>query len=245
MIGAVLRKESRRVVNLTGGAVAASQTLKYDVSALGRDDIRRLMLSIVERDVAAETAAGNPPSITEVDGNKMKPASQAQKKIIVLFGVQLPVAALRTIEGLLMDAIAASTTPKTGRLGDPSSWEWRHIRSGRTIPIAGSGSISFGPRDFLVLRPRLGYASAANKRVASGERALTYNPAKAKRVAKRNQGLGFMAMAARACRQVPDLVPFSVTVGMTTQYPAPGEVRNIGGTAYLLVAPRRRRGIRR
>jgi hypothetical protein len=41
-------------------------------------------------------------------------------------------------------------------------------------------------------------------------------------------------------RGVSDLVPFSVTVGMTSKFAVPGELRKIGGTAYLLIAPRRR-----
>jgi hypothetical protein len=100
----------------------------------------------------------------------------------------------------------------------------------------------FGPNDFLVLRPKLNYASAVNKRVAKGSKSLEYRASNARKgkTAKRNQKLGFMAKTARDTRGFADLVPFSVTVGMTTKYSVPGELRKIGGTAYLLIAPRRR-----
>lgn len=236
----------RKVINLAGGGMTASETLRMDMEATSKADVHAMILQIVGQETTAQSKLGNPPSITEVDGSKSKPVSSVNKKVVVLFGVQLAAEALRQVESALMTAIASSTNEITGALRNPANWEWRHIRNGKNVPISRSAPISFGPRDFLVLRPssRIPYASAANKRVASGSRSLNYNPGKSKRVAKRNQNLGFMAMAARMARQIPDMVPFSVTAGMTTAFQVQGEVRKIGGTAYLLIAPRRRRAFR-
>ena len=227
----------RRVFNVSSGGSAVTESLRIDVTNVSKSDIQSMMISIVAEETANQSKMGNPPSITEVDGSKSKPVSQVYKKVTVLFGVQLARSALKQVERLLSENISATTSAKTGALSDMSNWEWRHIRNGRTIPLAES--INFGPRDFLVLRPKLGYASAVNKRVAYGSNSLTYNPANAKRVAKRNQKLGYMAATARQARQVSELVPFSVSVVMTTAFKVPGELRKIGGTAYLIIAPRR------
>jgi hypothetical protein len=237
-MNAVVKRKVYSVGNGTSSAV--TESLRIDVTNVSKEDIRKLMLSIVGNETTKQTRIGNPPQITEVDGSKYKPVSQVNKKIVVLFGVQLPGSALGQVERLLSANISSSTTANTGALADMNNWEWRHIRNGRQIPITG-GAISFGPRDFLVLRPKLAYASAANKRVASGSKSLTYNPANSKRVAKRNQKLGFMAATARQARRVKDLVPFNVSVGMTMAFKVPGELRKIGGTAYLIITPRRGR----
>lgn len=228
-----------------GGASAITESLRLDMTNASKADIRSMLLAIVGEETAAQTKLGNPPSITEVDGNRFKQPSQVNKKIVVLFGTSLAVATLREVESMLMRNIISSTESVTGSLADASNWEWRYIREGRQVPITGK-NISFGARDFLVLRPKLGYASAVNKRVASGSRSLEYRASNSRKgkTAKRNQKLGFMAMTARQCRQIADLVPFSVTVGMTTAFKVPGELRKIGGTAYLLIAPRRK-GYRR
>jgi hypothetical protein len=226
----------RKVINI-GGGTSVTETLRLDVSNIGKADIRKMLMAIIGQESANQTKLGNPPSITEVDGNKSKPVSQVNKKVVVLFGVQLAMSALKQVERLLSANISASTTANTGALADMSNWEWRHIRNGRQIPLAST--INFGPRDFLVLRPKLAYASIANKRVAAGSKSITYNPTKSKRAAKRNQKLGFMAATARQARQVSELIPFNVSVGMTTAFKVPGELRKIGGTAYLMITPRR------
>lgn len=231
----------RKVYSVGNGiSTAVTESLRIDVANVSKEDIRKLMLTIVANETKKQTAIGNPPQITEVDNSKSKPVSAVNKKIVILFGTSLPGNALRQVESLLMANISTSTNANTGALMDMKNWEWRHIRNGRQIPITG-GAINFGPRDFLVLRPKLAYASAANKRVASGSKSIDYNPANAKRVAKRNQKLGFMAATARQARRVKDLVPFNVSVGMTMAFKVPGELRKIGGTAYLIITPRRGR----
>jgi hypothetical protein len=227
----------RKVFNVSSGGSAITESLRIDMTNISKADIQSMMISIVSEEAANQSKMGNPPSITEVDGSKSKPVSQVYKKVTVLFGVQLASSALKQVERLLSENISATTSAKTGALSDMSNWEWRHIRNGRTIPL--SDSINFGSKDFIVLRPKLGYASAVNKRVASGENSLTYRATKSKRVAKRNQKLGYMAATARQARQISELVPFSVSVGMTTAFKVPGELRKIGGTAYLIIAPRR------
>ena len=229
-----------KVFDVSGGQ-ALTETLRIDMTNTSKADIRSMIISIAARETATQNQLGNPPSITEVDGNKSKPVSQVNKKVIILFGVQLKVDALQKVTQLLMTNIRASTNVVTGNLSDPGNWEWRLIRNGRPAPIIGD-TVNFGPRDFLVLRPKLAYASAVNKRVASGSNSLEYRASNARKgkTAKRNQKLGFMAKTARDARGVSDLVPFSVSVGMTSKYAVPGELRKIGGTAYLLIAPRRR-----
>ncbi len=233
----------RKTYIVDGGTTSTlADSIAVDISNVGKEDIRNMLIAIVSNESANQTRINNPPTITDVDGQKNKPIQQVNKKIVVLFNTQLDVSVLKKVESLLFANISASTNKITGGLSSASNWEWRHIRSGRQVPIVG-GKISFRQRDFLVLRPKLSYASAVNKRVASGSRSLTYSPIKkrkSKTVAKRNQNLGFMAMTARQARGMQELVPYSVTAGMTQAFKVAGEARKIGGTAYLLIAPRRK-----
>jgi len=229
-----------KIFDVSGGQTL-TESLRVDMTTTSKADIQSMIISIVAKETETQIKLGNPPVITEVDGVKNKPVTNVNKKVIVLFGTQLKVDAMQKVTQLLMTNIRASTNVNTGNLSDPGNWEWRLIRNGKPAPIVGD-TVNFGPRDFLVLRPKLNYASAVNKRVAAGSNSLEYRASNARKgkTAKRNQKLGFMAKTARDARGVSDLVPFSVTVGMTSKFAVPGELRKIGGTAYLLIAPRRR-----
>ena len=232
-----------KTIDLIGGSVG-TQRLREDMTGLGLYDIRQYIINLTSREVAQQIQLGNAPDITDVDGNKAKRLQDVNKKVVVLFGVQLASSALGIVMNELMAAINSTTTPVTGALSNPASWEWSLIRSGRKLAVPAEGNISFGPRDFLVLKPRLWYASAVNKRVAAGSKTLTYKATTRGKAAKRNQGLGFMAYTARRMRQFAEFAPFSVTVGTTAQFAVPGEVRKFG-TQYLIIAPRRRGAFRR
>ena len=224
-------------------SVSQTQTFGVDISKLGLQDIRSMLVDIIARDTAIERRAGNEPTIVDVDGSKSKPIAAVNKRITVLFGTSMPVVALERLKAALIQNIQASTTANTGKLSSPSSWEFTHIRAGRKIPLGAN--INFGPRDFVILKPKVSYATAANKRVAAGSRSLEFKAPNARKgkTAKRNQRLGFMAMTARQARHMIEFLQFSVTVGFTRAYKIPGEVSK-QGTAYLIISPRRKRGLR-
>jgi len=241
---AALLKSTRKTIVVDGStAISRADRISVDIEKMGVADIRAMLVDIITRDTAIERAAGNEPSIVDVDGSKSKPISMVNKRVTVLFGTSLSLAALDRLKSVLIKNIQQSTTAQTGALSSPGSWEFTHIRNGRKVPLGSR--INFGPRDFVVLKPRLGYATAVNKRVASGSNSLEYRAPNARKgkTAKRNQRLGFMAMTARQARGIAEFIPFSVTVGFTKAFKVPGEV-STQGTAYLIIAPRRRRNLR-
>lgn len=232
----------RRVITVGGGR-SVSETFSKDVSGFGKLDIQKMLVSITVQDTRVEVANDNPPMVTEVDGSKSKPVSQAERKVIVLFGTTIDVSTLHKLKDLLVANIAASTWPISGALKSPGSWEFRLISHGQTVPLPGR-NFTMGQNDYVVLMPRLSYASSVNMRVAHGKSAMTYRPTKSKKTAKRNQNLGFMAMTARQARQAPGLLTFSVTVGNTKRFAVSGEKRKYG-SAFLKIRPRLRKGFRR
>lgn len=240
---ALLKSTTKTVVIDGTRNLSRSEQLGVDITKTSSEDIRALLADIIIRDTAQQRAAGNDPTIVDVDGSKSRPIKDVRRRITVLFGTNLPLAALERLKSALLANIRASTQAISGRLSSPGSWEFTHIRNGRKVPL--SSVVNFGSRDFVVLRPVLGYATAVNKRVASGSKSFEYRASNAKRgkTAKKNQRLGFMAMTARQARGMAEFVPFSVTVGFTHAFRIPGEVSK-QGTAYLIIAPRRKRSLR-
>lgn len=229
-----------------GKGQVVTETFSKDVLGVGKIDIANMIKAITLRETNTEIAHDNPPMAVEVDGSKSKPVSMATRKVIVLFNTFITATALERLKGMLIANIQHSTESVTGALRSPGNWEFRLIRNGAQVPITGA-SIGLGQNDFIVLRPRLPYASAVNKRVAHGRGSFTYRPDNAKpgaKVAKRNQKLGFMAMTARQARNYADFIQFTVMVKNTIAYKVPGEKRRYG-TAFLLITPRRRRNFRR
>jgi hypothetical protein len=238
----IAKPPKKRTINL--GDVKVMQetnTLSADVYAFGLNDIHDMIVSITTRDVGVEIREGNDPTTIEVDGSKNKTLQSVEKKAIVLFSKGITVAALNELRGVLIANIKATTDSITGQLADAANWEFRLIRQGRRVSLPESGTVLLQQRDYIVLMPRLSYASAVNKRVASGSKSLTYRPSNAKatsKIGKRNQKLGFMAMTARQARGMKEFATFSVTVWNTKAFAVPGERRRFG-TAFLRISPRR------
>lgn len=238
----IAKPPKKRVINLGDAKVLQqTHTLAADINAFGLNDIHDMIVEITTRDVGIEIREGNEPTTIEVDGSKNKTLSSVERKAIVLFSKGIDISALNELLGALIANIRATTDSITGQLASADNWEFRLIRQGRRIPLPESGTIQLQQRDYIVLMPRLGYASAVNKRVASGTRSQTYRPSNAKansKVGKRNQKLGFMAMTARQARGMKDFATFSVTVWNTRAFAVPGERRRFG-TAFLRISPRR------
>lgn len=238
----IAKPPKKRVINL--GSVKVMQetnTLAADINAFGVNDIHDMIVEIIKRDVGVEIREGNDPTTIEVDGSKNKTLESVEKKAIVLFSKGIDVSALKELLAVLISNIKATTDAITGELASAANWEFRLIRQGRRVPLPESGTVLLQQRDYVVLMPRLGYASAVNKRVASGSKSLTYRPSNAKansKVGKRNQKLGFMAMTARQARGMKEFATFSVTVWNTRAFAIPGERRRFG-TAFLRISPRR------
>lgn len=242
-----LKPPKKRTINLGDARVTQNEyTFARDVRDWGLNDIHDMITTITLNDVGQEMRAGNDPTTIEVDGQKNKTLQQVERKVIVLFSRAIPRQALEELRSVLIRNIQASTEAKSGKLSDPSSWEFKLIRNGRAISLSGAKEILLQQRDYIILMPKLFYASSVNMRVAGGSKAMDYVPASnskkgrkpSGKTAKRNQKLGFMAMTARMARGMAAFATFAVTVLNTTRFAVPGERRRYG-TAFLRISPRR------
>lgn len=242
----MIKKPPKKRVIVLGDTRVMQQTDTFalDVYAFGVNDIHDMIVRLTERDTKEQIDAGNAPTSLIVDGSKNKPLNTVEKKATVLFAEAIPIAVLMGLKSTLISNIRSSTTARTGALSSANNWEFRLIRNGKSVPMP-SGSVILQQRDYIVLMPRLGYASAVNMRVAGGSKSFNYRPTNASgksspaKVAKRNQKLGFMAMTARMARTLPGFAQLSVIVLNTKRFAVPGERRRYG-TAFLRVSQRSR-----
>ena len=240
-----------RSYNARDGNVA--EKLRYDVTALGVNEIRSFMVAIAGGETAQQIELGNPPAFVNVDGSRGTSVTQAQRRITITYGVRLAVEALNLLKAGLVAAIAASTNARTGTLANPANWHY--TLNGRPLPLTGASGIPMGPKDVIVLMPtdvvgvgNKAYATAANMRVAgSGRLSFRRSNKPNAKVRKRDQSIGFLALAARSAQASQLFSGFRVSAGMTVKHAIPGEVTRIGGahSGFIMIRPnvgRSRRG---
>lgn len=237
---------TRKEYKARDGTVA--DKLRYDVLGFGENEVRKFMIELAGDETAQQIAIDNPPAFVNTDNIRGRSIAFARRRITVSFGVRLQMAALAVVTRALKGAIEKSTNKHTGKLADMANWQWRYVRDGRAqpLPVGGASGIPMGPRDFLVLVPRgvinargQAYATAANMRVAGGGR-LSFRRTANGRVAKKNQAIGFLALASRVAQTSPLFQGFTVNAGFSIKHALPNEVVRLGGvrTGFIKIRPK-------
>jgi len=244
--------QQQRTYKAQDGSVG--EKFKLDVTGYGINEIRRFLVAITGQEMQAQIDIQNPPAFADVDGIRGRGIASAQRKVVVSFGNRLKMQALTALKTGLKRAIDASTQARSGKLGDMSNWQWRYVRNGRVqpLPIGGASGIPMGPDDVIYLMPvgvtgqgGQAYATAVNMRV-SGAGKLSFRRTAKGKVATRNQGIGYLALAARAAAASPLFGGFNVLSGFTVRHAVAGEVVNRRGksrgpsrTGFIKISPKR------
>jgi hypothetical protein len=225
-----------------------SQKMALDVMGFSENEVRKLMIEIAGDETAEQIRIGNPPAFTNVDGTRGRSVVSAKKRVTISYGVRLKVEALNMLKRALMTAIAGATTARSGNLSNPANWDFHYVRNGHRadLPLSGSSGIPMGPRDFIVLMPNnvrndrsQAYATAANMRVA-GTGKLSFRRTVKGRVARKNQRIGFLALASRAAQTSPLFAGFALSAGFTIRHALRGEVTKLGGvrSGFIRIRPK-------
>ena len=232
-----------RTVNL-GGVVGSRETFGEVIRVQSKADLHSMLVGIATEDTRQQEQLNNPPQIVEVDNRTNKPLDQADRKIVILFGVQLARAAMRMVETELRQAINRSTVSRSGRLGNiGANWEWRYIPKGGSprIVTAANPPPAFGRGDRLVLVPvNVPYASAVNRAVANSGRMNSHvNKGRKGALPKSAQNLGFLAATTRVVRRRSEFKQFTISAEHTTTHAVAGEGRK-WGTGVIVIRARYR-----
>jgi hypothetical protein len=230
-----------RTVKL-GGESFGRETFAVELETQSLADVRSLIRSIVREQTDQQTALGNPPALLEVDNTTNKPLAAVDKKAVVVYGVTLATAAMRSVELELAAAIDASTTTRSGTLRNiQTSWQWLLIpHGGAARPVnASSPVLTFSTGDLLVLVPRqVPYSTITNRNVARSGR-LSVAPRAGRPVNRKLQNMGFLAAAARVVRRRVEFKQFVVAADFTRTHMVPGELMTrTQGTGYIKIRPR-------
>ena len=241
MAEALVPVASRKVVYAKGGG--ASETLTKDVSNWSRNQLILLLRKDAIDTVSQQIKLDNPPAFASVDRSRSKPVREAVRRVEISFGMPLKPQALTLLLGELRRAIMQSTNVRTGRLSNMSNWSFVHVSKGVSHDITGSlmggSGIPMGPGDFVVLRPTgVPHATVVNRKVATGSRALTLRRTrqKSERPTKANQGIGFLAFAARRAKRHALFRGFHVAVAFTRRVVA-DELSKKQGTGTIVIRP--------
>lgn len=218
-----------------GKNVIVNLRIDFDKQTIA--DVRAMMVGITVEEVRQQTSIGNPPQRILVDGQEGKALNRVQRKVEVYYGVKLAQAAMNAVESALLQAIKKSTDPKTGRLADLSNWQWTLIQGGRSRVISSANDIqTFGYRDYLVLRPKLPYATLVSN-VVAGTGKVT------RKAKKQNVGMGILGYAAQKAKRTAALRDFTVYASRTMEFRVAGELSNTG-TGFITIRAKRARRYR-
>lgn len=184
-------------------------TLRDDINKQSLDDIQQLMKTIAADETEQQIRLGNPPSRIITDNREGKPATQAEKRIEVIFGASLPRLAMVTVEQALLAAIRKSTGVRSGGLVDLGNWEWIYLHDGTETTLNGPQELAqFKHGDIVLLRPKLDYASIVNNVVAN-QGSVGF------KTKGGGLGMGFFGFAAQAAKRNPQLRNFTIYAGRT------------------------------
>jgi len=233
------------------GESVTQKRLTQDVTNYTRNEVIELLRLIAGTETAQQINFGNPPDIVVSDGTRGKGATEAIKRIEVMFGTRLQASALNVLQAELRKAIGKATQRRTGALANMGNWGWTYIRDGKgqPLPIGSRAGIPLTGNDAIVLRPnRVPHSTVANIRATQG-RSKVFAAARAaagKAPRKTSAGLGFLAQAAHAAGRHPVFAGYKVVVRFT-DYTVAGEKWGRGHTGTIMITPNtgRRRGRRR
>jgi hypothetical protein len=238
-----------KTYNYGDGASVTQERLAVDVTNYTRNQIIQLLRSTAANETQQQINLGNPPDIVIADNLRGQPYSAAVRRVEVMFGTRLPIAALSTLKAILRRTIERATRRKSGALSDTATnWGYVYIRNGvgGPVPIGSKGGLMLAAGDALVLRPQgVPHSTVANIRVREG-RGIAHarnRAAKGLPPGKGKAGLGFLAQAARAAQRDPIFAGYKVVVRFTA-HTVPGELwrRRMSGT--ILITPKTGRASR-
>lgn len=215
--------------------------LAADINDISVDDFRTTLRGIVIEHIQAQAALGNDQFTTTVDNRTAKPVLEAERKVIVLWGAIIGRMLMSIAKEVLIKAIDNSLGVRSGKLRNPSNWEWVYIPGGgktkEGVKVNPSDIPSFGYDDRLVLRPRgdmIPYAWFANWRsVGGGRNTTTRRVRKDGQTTKVTSNIGFMAKAAEELRRRGELKQFSIYAGFSRRFAPSGAARM--GQPFLMV----------
>ena len=226
------------------------QSIQEDVSKLAREDIRLLMLAIVGEETDKQEKSGNKAQLVYTDGYVNKPVTEAQKKVVVIFGDTLAKQAMALVESTLAASIGRLTQKRSGTLANvKGSWSWIFLRNKAPIafPYDDQGNLTFQSGDMLVLKPNdVPYASMVNMQIVGSGKGLSRKGKVTKRnptgqSAKRYTNMGFMASTTATLRGNPIFANYRVFVTATSKYAVTGEINKKQGSLCIAITPRQRK----
>lgn len=223
------------------------QTFREDVTGLGLEDIKSMILEIAGTDTAQQERMGNPPSLVYADGFINKRVSDARKKVEVIFGSQLAKTAMAVVENILKASILKTTNVRTGDLSNiKGKWEWLFIKNGRPANLQIKDMITFSTGDKLILKPRdVPYATLVNMMVANSGKSLSIRSRKTKKnptgYRKSTSHMGFIGATTAIVKRMPMFRNFNVVTAFTNNFKIPGEMSIKQGTACIVISPKSRR----
>jgi hypothetical protein len=224
-----------------GGTSLTRDTLRLDIQAQSRADVRALLFQITTEEVDQQLNINNPPRMVEVDGKTNRSIQSVERKAVVVFGVQLARTAMAVVEQALFDGIRKMTTARSGTLSDRSNWQWTLLAAGTAKRITSPDQLdNFGvSSDRLILTPdNIPYAAIVNSYVVrSGGLSLSGRKSaqnKTGRVAVKDQRLGFLAYATRTVRRRPEFRQFAVYAAFSRQ----GTYLGNQGVPMIVIRPK-------
>lgn len=226
------------------------QSIKEDVSKLAREDIRLLMLAIVGEETDKQEKSGNKAQMVYTDGYVNKPVTEAQKKVVVIFGDTLAKQAMALVESTLAISIGRLTQKRSGTLANvKGNWSWVFLRNNAPIafPYDDQGNLTFQAGDKLVLKPNgVPYASVVNMQIVGSGKGLSRKGKVTKnnptgRSAKRYTNMGFMGATTATLKRNPIFANYRVFVSQTKNYQVAGELNKKQGSLCIVIAPKMRR----
>lgn len=250
---------ARKTIDLGGGQVGARESLAREIALQSLEDVRTMLRTITITETAQQIRLGNPPNLTEVDGQAAKPVTAAEKRTVVIFGATLAAAAMRLVESALAAAIAKTTTARSGGLGDITGhWQWLLItKAGVRRVSSANPPAALTISDRLVLQPRdVPYAANVNQAVDGvlnrGGKTLvgTAGGLKRRRRVKRagakgkGSAVGFLEAATASLKSRTDFRQFAVYAAFSLTHKVPGERSKKQGSPMIVIRPRRRGALR-
>jgi hypothetical protein len=226
-----------------GGQRVTTERLLVEIGIQSTADVRAMLRAITVEQTAIQIRLDNPPQLLEVDGRAARSVDDAKRKTMVVFGTALAASAMREVELELAAAIARTTTPHTGRLGNLSNWVWMFCpKGGAARPVTSANppkSLTAG--DSLVLYPRgVPHATMVDTLIAQSGK-LNRAPRKGARAAKAKENKGFLFWAAQAARRRAVFKPFAVYVTYShSWFQVSGEIMTRRGTGMIVIRPRAR-----
>jgi hypothetical protein len=208
--------KTKTSVQTVGGRSSATErnTLAFDVETTSVEDIRWFLRSLALDEIGQQYDIGNVASRVIVDGKFTKDILRAQRKIEVLFGIELERKAMELIEAVLQQAIDTYTNRREGRLRDvKSNWEWVYAPtySEPAVPVNLDNIKMMVPGSMLVLRPRVDHAGIANVVPKAGQ---------------------YMDLVDKMLRRRRPLANFRVATGVSRKFQVEGE-RSFLGTPFI------------